>query len=281
MNKLTYLTFSGPVDVPGITLPAGTYRFELADPDNSRRVIKVADKEGTKSYGMFLSIPNQRMTPTDDPVVMFKETASGAPPAIQVWFYPGESTGYEFVYPHDQALKLAKATHQPVLSYSDKSTASTTEADRYSSMKNAEVTRIDETDKAVAADASAAPPARTAATTAQPSSTSVQPPTAEPTSAPRPSATAQSTTSAQPTTAPRSTPAATTATTGQPAPTTARRNNAATAVGTSGTTGQNASSAPRKQLPGTASTLPLMELLTALMIAGGLGAHAARKALEA
>ena len=39
-SKLTYLTFSGPVQLPGITLPAGTYRFELADPDSSRRVIR-------------------------------------------------------------------------------------------------------------------------------------------------------------------------------------------------------------------------------------------------
>jgi len=316
MNKLTYLTFSGPVDVPGMTLPAGTYRFELADPDTGRRVIRVADKEGTKHYGMFISIPNERMKPTDDPVVMFKETAAGAPPAIQVWFYPGESTGYEFVYPHDQALKLAKATHQPVLSYTDNSTASTAEADRMSSMKNAEVTRIDETDKAVAADAGAnsgaASPTRPAAATAQPStappsstasepstaagtrsaaaqptSTSAQPSTtpAQPSTAsaqPTSTSAQPSTASAQPTTAARSTAAATTGTRQQAAPTTARRNNGSTAVGTSGTTAQNAAPAPgRKQLPRTASTLPLMELLTALMLAGGFGAHAARKSMQA
>src|ERR1700704_1106232 len=80
-TKLTLLTFSGPVDVPGITLPAGTYRFSLADPESGRRVVKVADKDGTRTYGMFLSMPNERMTPTDKPVVMFKETAAGAPPA--------------------------------------------------------------------------------------------------------------------------------------------------------------------------------------------------------
>ena len=50
-TKLSLLTFSGPVDVPGITLPAGTYRFELADPSTGRRVVKVADKDGKKSMG--------------------------------------------------------------------------------------------------------------------------------------------------------------------------------------------------------------------------------------
>ena len=39
---------------------------------------------------MFLSMPNQRMKPTDKPDVMFKEAAAGAPPAVQVWFYPAE-----------------------------------------------------------------------------------------------------------------------------------------------------------------------------------------------
>src|SRR3954467_11421532 len=143
-TKLTLLTFSGPVDIPGITLPAGTYRFSLADPESGRRVVKVADKDGSKTYGMFLSVPNERMTPADKPVVMFKEAAAGAPPAVQVWFYPGETYGYEFAYPHDQALKIAKATHQSVLAYTDHADRSASDSDRMSSMKSAEVARIDE-----------------------------------------------------------------------------------------------------------------------------------------
>src|SRR5262249_9289862 len=30
-SRLTYLTFSGPVALPGVSLTAGTYAFELAD----------------------------------------------------------------------------------------------------------------------------------------------------------------------------------------------------------------------------------------------------------
>src|SRR6266850_844852 len=151
-NKLTYLTFSGPVNMPGITLPAGTYRFELMDPDSTRRVIRVSDKEGTKNYGIFLSISDQKAEPSDNPVVMFKETPAGSPQAIQSWFYPGETHGYEFVYPHDQAMKIAKASHQPVLSMSEPA-ASTAEADRVASMRGADVGRIDENGKPVSTDA--------------------------------------------------------------------------------------------------------------------------------
>lgn len=162
-SKLTLLTFSAPVDLPGITLPAGTYRFALADPETGRRVIKVSDKDGTKQLGMFLSIPNERMKPTDKPVVMFREAAAGAPPAVQAWFYPAESFGYEFVYPHDQALKIAKATHQPVLSQTGN-----------------EVARIDENDKPVSTDEalkeSSAP--RTAVATSGTSSAATRTPAA-------------------------------------------------------------------------------------------------------
>ena len=150
-NKLTYLTFSGPVQLPGITLPAGTYRFELADPDSSRRIIRVSDKDGSKNYGMFLSISDQKLEPSDNPVVMFKETPAGAPQAVQAWFYPGESHGYEFVYPHDQALKIAKATHGSVLAVKDTPKASTDD-ERVASMKSAETSRIDENGRPVSAD---------------------------------------------------------------------------------------------------------------------------------
>lgn len=177
-TKLSLLTFSGPVDVPGITLPAGTYRFELADPATGRRVVKVADKDGKKTYGMFISIPNQRMTPSDKPVVMFKEAAAGAPPAVQAWFYPGETFGYEFAYPHSQALKIAKATHQPVLSYTDRATASTSDSERMASMKSAQVARIDENDRPVSSDEALkeSTAARTPVETPSAQSARVQPP---------------------------------------------------------------------------------------------------------
>jgi hypothetical protein len=268
-NKLTYLTFSGPVNMPGITLPAGTYRFELMDPDTSRRVIRVSDKDGTKNYGIFLSIPDQKLEPSNNPVVMFREMPAGTPQAIQAWFYPGETTGYEFVYPHDQALKIAKATHQPVLSMGE-SKSSTTEADRVASMRGAEVGRIDENDKSASTDeqlkeSSALHPSNTPASASSTTSSSA----ASTTTAAQPTTAPQATTTAQPTTAPRAT------TTPQPtaaAPTTAHDDAAPTTVGTSGR-------ASSRHLPRTASPLPLMALFSVLALTGALGIRTARKSL--
>jgi hypothetical protein len=119
-NKLTYLTFSGPVQVPGHTLPAGTYTFKLADV-NDRHVVQIYDKATSKLLATVLTIPDERLDPADKPVVMFKETPSGTPSAIQAWFYPGNTIGDEFVYPRSQAIRIAKATHRSVLSMSDES----------------------------------------------------------------------------------------------------------------------------------------------------------------
>jgi hypothetical protein len=244
-TKLTLLTFSGPVDVPGITLPAGTYRFSLADPESGRRVVKVADKDGSKTLGMFISVPNQRLTPTDKPVVMFKEAAAGAPPAIQAWFYPGESYGYEFAYPHDQALKIARATHQPVLSYTDRGAASSTDDARVASMKSSAVTRIDENDKPVSSDEAL--------------KQSSEPRTA---SAPR-TTTAPARPGAQSSTGETPRPGASVGTSGSSAAAPVRPTTAARPL--------------RQHLPSTASDLPLFALIASLALAAGIGLRLTRK----
>jgi hypothetical protein len=144
-NKKTYLTFSGPVEIPGVTLAAGTYLFQLADPDASRHVVMVRDKAGTKVYSMFMTIPDQRSQAPQRNVIMFAERAASAPQAIKSWFYPGNSIGEEFVYPKSQAMKIAKANHQSVLANSDENTgADLSVQDRLNAAKNATIARVDE-----------------------------------------------------------------------------------------------------------------------------------------
>jgi hypothetical protein len=127
-NKKTILTFSGPVQIPGATLPAGSYVFKLADIPGNRHVVQVFDKDEKKIYTTLLAVPNQRMEPSDKPIVLFSERATGSPQAVKVWYYPGETIGNEFVYPKSQAMKIAKETHTRVLATNDepKATASST-----------------------------------------------------------------------------------------------------------------------------------------------------------
>jgi hypothetical protein len=114
-DKRTLFTFSGPVAIPGKTLPAGQYLFRLADPMTSTRVIEVRSGDGKTPYGYFFSIPAERPDAAAQPEVRFMETAKGMPSAIRTWWYPGDRLGYEFVYPKDQARRLAQAIAGPVL----------------------------------------------------------------------------------------------------------------------------------------------------------------------
>jgi hypothetical protein len=111
----TFLTFSGAVEMPGVTLPAGTYVFKLADTP-SRNVVEVWNREENKMIGHWLFVQAERPEVSQDTVVMFKETAAGQTPAVHFWYYPGERIGKEFVYPKSQALKLAARTNERVLS---------------------------------------------------------------------------------------------------------------------------------------------------------------------
>ena len=111
----TFLTFSGAVEMPGVTLPAGTYVFKLADTP-SRNVVQVWDREEKKMIGHWLFVQADRPEVSQETVVMFKETAAGQTPAVHYWYYPGERIGKEFVYPKDQALKIAARTNERVLS---------------------------------------------------------------------------------------------------------------------------------------------------------------------
>jgi hypothetical protein len=115
LDKRTYFTFNVPVSVPGVTLPPGKYIFRVVDPYTSGRVVQVVSADGTKPFAMFFSIPAQRLDPPDEPELQFMETREGVPPAIKTWWYPGETIGREFIYPKEQARRLAKNASAPVL----------------------------------------------------------------------------------------------------------------------------------------------------------------------
>jgi hypothetical protein len=113
-NQKTVIKFSGPVEIPGQVLSAGTYVFKLAESMADRNVVQVFNKKENHLYGTFLTIPDYRMKPSGKPIVTFEERAAGSPEAVRAWFYPGDDYGHEFVYPKAKAVELAKANHRPV-----------------------------------------------------------------------------------------------------------------------------------------------------------------------
>jgi hypothetical protein len=113
LDRLTYLTFSGSVQVPGTRLDAGTYRFRLANPETGRNVIQVLSYDGSTVYAMFHTTPDSRTTVTEESTVTFRETPAGVPPAVKSLFYGGERRGYQFTYPNGGSIVTAESVPQP------------------------------------------------------------------------------------------------------------------------------------------------------------------------
>lgn len=122
-NRKTTVTFSQPFEIPGVsvlgsapsTLPAGTYVFTLVDSLSDRNVVRIFSRDEKTVHATILAIPNYRLRSTDKTVMTFQERAAGEPQAIRAWFYPGDNSGQEFVYPKKRALELAKITQTPIL----------------------------------------------------------------------------------------------------------------------------------------------------------------------
>jgi len=73
-DRLTKVTFSGPVEIPGQVLPAGTYWLKLLDSPSNRNIAQISNEDRNKVHAY----------------------------------------GQEFVYPKVRAVRLAGVAHQPV-----------------------------------------------------------------------------------------------------------------------------------------------------------------------
>jgi hypothetical protein len=179
VNQDTFFTFSQAVELPGTTLPAGTYFFQLADSPSNRHIVKVMSQDRKQIHATLLAIPYYSTDrPSDEPQVRFMETPAQAgngaagTNAIKIWFYPGTSTGHEFIYPREQATRIASRTGQSVL------TTKTEESIEAASVADADLTRIDRGGADTAVDMSNRSTTTTETTTA---AQATQPPPAQPT----------------------------------------------------------------------------------------------------
>lgn len=120
-NEKTTVTFSGPVEIPGVhlkgwgVLPAGTYVFKLVDSQSDRHIVQIFSADQKTVYATILAIPNYRLKVTGKTVITFRERPAGQPEALRAWFYPGKNWGEEFVYPKTVAIEIAKSTRTAVL----------------------------------------------------------------------------------------------------------------------------------------------------------------------
>jgi hypothetical protein len=97
-NQMTELSFSASVEIPGMTLPAGTYWFVLKDDRSNRDIVQIFSADRSQLEATLLTLPTDRQQPTPRTEVKFAERPNQKPEALLKWFYPGLLTGHEFVY---------------------------------------------------------------------------------------------------------------------------------------------------------------------------------------
>jgi len=100
MYPRTLLTFNKAVSLPGVTLAAGTYVFEVANPLSSSNVVRVRSKEDYRHvYFAGFTHRIDRPAATSEPrAVILGEAAAGEAPPILAWFPSGSAMGHEFIY---------------------------------------------------------------------------------------------------------------------------------------------------------------------------------------
>ena len=98
-ERTNYITFSRAVQLPGVTLGAGRYIFELPSPLTAPSVVQVLSRDRRTAYfmGFTHAVERPRGMRSDAPISL-GESQAGAPPRIAAWWPIGENTGRQFVY---------------------------------------------------------------------------------------------------------------------------------------------------------------------------------------
>ena len=114
-DQATKLTFNRQVQIPGRVLPAGTYWFVLDDNLGSRNIVEVFNSDRSELYARVITNNVETLTAANETTITFAEREQMEPETILSWFYPGRTSGHQFVYSHAEEQKLAQATQHTVM----------------------------------------------------------------------------------------------------------------------------------------------------------------------
>jgi hypothetical protein len=112
-NKKTNISINQPIKVQDTVLPAGSYVIKLLDSPSDRYIVQIFNAEENHLITTVFAVPVLKSHAPDSSEFKFYESESGQPAALHTWFYPGESTGYEFRAGREgvaPALSIADAT---------------------------------------------------------------------------------------------------------------------------------------------------------------------------
>ncbi len=88
-----FLSFSGPIEIPGVGLKPGTYIFQPV----GTSLVRVMSEDRSTVYATFFTTPVVRSN-ADDSEVTFERVGHGVPVRIASWFLPGHLYGMAPLY---------------------------------------------------------------------------------------------------------------------------------------------------------------------------------------
>src|SRR5688572_412192 len=152
-DSRTIFQFKESVTVPGVNLKPGGYLFRILDEANNRAVVQVLSADGKQSYATLVAIPVQRPDISTRAEMRFVPSGPADPTPVKSWWVPATMIGWEFVYPREQATRLAKAAGETVL------TTAQTQNATLDQLKTVDLVRISATGEQTAVNVVPRPPA--------------------------------------------------------------------------------------------------------------------------
>lgn len=112
-DKRTIVTVNAPIEVSGHLLKPGTYIFMLAQNLYYRQFVQIWSADEKHFITTAITIPTYREESADHTVFRLGETSKNSPEVLLKWFYPGDFTGFEFLYPRYEYRNLTALSSNP------------------------------------------------------------------------------------------------------------------------------------------------------------------------
>ncbi len=94
-DRKTNIKIDQAIDVQGTRLPPGSYVVKLLGWSVDRRIVQIFNAGDNHLIVTTLAIPAYRLEAGESHFEFYKAD-QGQPPALRLWFYPGDNFGLEF-----------------------------------------------------------------------------------------------------------------------------------------------------------------------------------------
>ena len=99
-NKKTTITINQAIQIQDAVLQPGSYVLKLVNLPSERHMVQVLNQVENRVITTVFTVPVQKQEPAQDSEFEFYASETAEAPALHIWFYPGDATGFEFRQGH-------------------------------------------------------------------------------------------------------------------------------------------------------------------------------------